>query len=221
MASTSGIARPESHSDVTGAASRLAAEADDRGAQLAMAVESISDGLAQLVLEVAELRSAVVEQRIVLDELRARSHDSSSLEVEAQPLMNSDPAASVLDLCACGRETRPLGRRQEDRVLIAQPGDPSRGIHLARAGEVRLEECDLIYLALEGSGVLGVETDDVLALVPGEAIVVPAGTRHVLFGNPRLTLLTVGTPAGRPTEKYAARSETLRMVRRRDAPSMK
>ena len=43
-------------------------------------------------------------------------------------------------------------------------------------------------------GVLGVETDDVLALVPGEAIVVPAGTRHVLLGNLRLTLLTVATP---------------------------
>jgi hypothetical protein len=80
MASTSDIARHESHSDVADAASRLAAEADDRGAQLAMAVESISDGLAQLVLEVAELRTALVEQRIVLDELRARSrHGSPSL----------------------------------------------------------------------------------------------------------------------------------------------
>jgi hypothetical protein len=42
-----------------------------------MTVESISDELLHLVLEVAELRSAVVEQRIVLDELRARSDDSS------------------------------------------------------------------------------------------------------------------------------------------------
>jgi hypothetical protein len=61
-------------------ASRLAAEADDRAAQVAMAVESISDELAQLVVDVAELRTAVVEQRIVLDELRARSrHGSPSL----------------------------------------------------------------------------------------------------------------------------------------------
>lgn len=61
-------------------------------------------------------------------------------------------------------------------------------------GEVRVEAREILYLALEGSGVLGVETDDVLTLVPGEATVVRAGTRHVLFGNPRLTLLTVATP---------------------------
>jgi len=80
MASTSDIAGQESRSDVTSMAWRLAAEADDRAAQLAMAVESISDELAQLVLDVAELRTAVVEQRIVLDELRAPSrHGSPSL----------------------------------------------------------------------------------------------------------------------------------------------
>jgi hypothetical protein len=80
MATTPNIARHECDSDVTDVASRLAAEADDRAAQLAMTVESISDELLHLVLEVAELRSAVVDQRIALDELRARSHDSSSLK---------------------------------------------------------------------------------------------------------------------------------------------
>ena len=80
MATTPNIARHECDSDQTDVVSRLAAEADDRAAQLAMTVESISDERLHLVTEVAELRSAVVEQRIVLDELRACGHDSSSLK---------------------------------------------------------------------------------------------------------------------------------------------
>jgi mannose-6-phosphate isomerase-like protein (cupin superfamily) len=61
-------------------------------------------------------------------------------------------------------------------------------------GEVRYEARDLLYLVLEGSGVLGVENDEMTTLFTNEATVVPAGTRHVVFGNPRLALLTVAVP---------------------------
>jgi mannose-6-phosphate isomerase-like protein (cupin superfamily) len=61
-------------------------------------------------------------------------------------------------------------------------------------GEVRVEESDVLYLVLEGSGVLGIENNDTRTLIPSEATVVPAGTRHALVGSPRLTLLTVATP---------------------------
>jgi mannose-6-phosphate isomerase-like protein (cupin superfamily) len=108
--------------------------------------------------------------------------------------MNSDRAASVLDFAHAREKLDRSGGGM--RIAYSSPNLEIRVEVFTSPGpgEVRLEECDLIYLALEGSGVLGVETDDVLALVPGEAIVVPAGTRHVLFGNLRLTLLTVATP---------------------------
>jgi mannose-6-phosphate isomerase-like protein (cupin superfamily) len=60
-------------------------------------------------------------------------------------------------------------------------------------GELRVEDRDVLYLVLDGSCVLGVEDGDPLPLVPGEAVVVPARARHVLFGNPRLSLVTVTT----------------------------
>jgi mannose-6-phosphate isomerase-like protein (cupin superfamily) len=60
-------------------------------------------------------------------------------------------------------------------------------------GELRVEDRDVLYIVLDGSGVLGVEDGEPLPLVPGEAVVVPARARHVLFGNPRLSLLTVTT----------------------------
>lgn len=49
----------------------LTAGADDRAAQLAMAIESIADEIDQLHRHVAELRTDVAQQRGVLDELRA------------------------------------------------------------------------------------------------------------------------------------------------------
>ena len=55
---------------VEDAASRLAAEADDRAAQLAFAIETIRDEIGQVLRELAELRAAVDDQRIGLDELR-------------------------------------------------------------------------------------------------------------------------------------------------------
>jgi mannose-6-phosphate isomerase-like protein (cupin superfamily) len=61
-------------------------------------------------------------------------------------------------------------------------------------GELRVEDRDVLYIALDGSGVLGLESDDVLSLVPGEATVVPARTKHIVFGNPRVSLLTVSSP---------------------------
>jgi hypothetical protein len=51
----------------------LAGEAEERAAQLAVAIETISDELERLVVEVRELRAALIEQRIVLDELGALS----------------------------------------------------------------------------------------------------------------------------------------------------
>ena len=50
--------------------SQLASAADDRGAQLAFAIEGISDELERVLLELAELRALVGEQRSLLDELR-------------------------------------------------------------------------------------------------------------------------------------------------------
>ena len=61
-------------------------------------------------------------------------------------------------------------------------------------GELRAEGRDVLYIALDGSGVLGLGSDDVLSLVPGEATVVPARTKHIVFGNPRVSLLTVSSP---------------------------
>jgi 16S rRNA G966 N2-methylase RsmD len=51
----------------------LAVEAEERGAQLALAVETISDELGQILADVSEPRSALLEHRIVLDELEARA----------------------------------------------------------------------------------------------------------------------------------------------------
>ena len=56
--------------DPRGDVSRLAAAAEDRGAQLTVAFEGITDELERVLLEVAELRALVAEQRSLLDELR-------------------------------------------------------------------------------------------------------------------------------------------------------
>ena len=70
MTTTIDQATHESCSDVEDAASRLAVEADDRAAQLAFAIETIRDEIGQVLRELAELRAAVDDQRIGLDELR-------------------------------------------------------------------------------------------------------------------------------------------------------
>jgi mannose-6-phosphate isomerase-like protein (cupin superfamily) len=105
--------------------------------------------------------------------------------------MKSAQPASVIDLrgmresldrAGGGRKIAYTSPSVELRVeVFASPG----------LGELRVEETDVVYLALEGAGVLGTENDDMLTLVPGEATVVPARTRHVLFGNPKLTLLVL------------------------------
>ena len=56
--------------DPSGEALQLAAAADDRGAQLAFAIEGVTDELERVLLELAELRALVDEQRSLLDELR-------------------------------------------------------------------------------------------------------------------------------------------------------
>jgi signal transduction protein with GAF and PtsI domain len=61
----------ERRPDVEELTSRLAADADDCAAQLAFAIESIADEVGQLMRELAALRTAVNEQRVLLDELRA------------------------------------------------------------------------------------------------------------------------------------------------------
>jgi hypothetical protein len=53
-------------------ASRLVADADDHAVQVAFAIESIADEVAQLIRDLEMLREAVNEQRVLLDELRAR-----------------------------------------------------------------------------------------------------------------------------------------------------
>jgi hypothetical protein len=50
---------------------RLAVDAEERAAQLAVAIETISDELEGLLVEVRELRAALIEERIVLDQLAA------------------------------------------------------------------------------------------------------------------------------------------------------
>jgi mannose-6-phosphate isomerase-like protein (cupin superfamily) len=62
-------------------------------------------------------------------------------------------------------------------------------------GEMRVEDRDVLYVVLDGNGVLGLEFEDALPLVQGEATVVPAKTRHIVFGNPRISLLIVSAPA--------------------------
>ena len=49
---------------------QLASAADDRMARLAFAIDGITDELERVLLEVAELRVLVDEQRSQLDELR-------------------------------------------------------------------------------------------------------------------------------------------------------
>jgi mannose-6-phosphate isomerase-like protein (cupin superfamily) len=108
--------------------------------------------------------------------------------------MNAPTPASVIDLRSArenlervggGRKIAYSSPTVEVRVeVFASPGP----------GNLRVEDTDVVYLALEGSGVLGTEYNGMLTLVPGEATVVPARTKHVLFGNPKLTLLVVSTP---------------------------
>ena len=68
--------------DPSGDVSQLASAADDRGAQLAFAIEGITDELERVLRELAELRALVDAQRSLLDELRdhvlpkPRSRDS-------------------------------------------------------------------------------------------------------------------------------------------------
>jgi hypothetical protein len=70
MATKVGNARNMGHPEVKDGALRLAVEADDRAAQLAFAIETIRDEVGQVLRELAELRAAVDDQRIGLDELR-------------------------------------------------------------------------------------------------------------------------------------------------------
>ncbi len=58
-------------------------------------------------------------------------------------------------------------------------------------GTMRVVPRDVLYIALDGNGVLGVPESGPVTLTWGEAAVVPAGARHVVFGNPRLSLLVV------------------------------
>jgi hypothetical protein len=68
--------------DPSGDVSQLASAAYDRSAQLAFAIEGITDELERVLLELAEVRALVDEQRSLLDELRdhvlpkPRSQDS-------------------------------------------------------------------------------------------------------------------------------------------------
>ena len=71
MTTTMDMATDQRRPDAKGVTSRLVADADDRAAQLAFAVESIADEVGKLMRELEALRAAVDEERILLDELRA------------------------------------------------------------------------------------------------------------------------------------------------------
>jgi hypothetical protein len=62
-------------------------------------------------------------------------------------------------------------------------------------GEIRVAFGDTLYTTLAGSGVLGVAERNPLLLSRGEAALVPHGTKHVIFGNPDVSLLVIVTPA--------------------------
>ena len=115
------------------------------------------------------------------------------------------PPASVLDIAATreklersggGRQVAYVSPALEVRVEVFNSPGP---------GELRVEDREVLYVVLEGSGVLGVENGDPLALVPGEAALVPVGASHVIFGNRRLSLLIVTTTSQRvPSSPLAA-----------------
>ena len=71
MTTTVGMPANERRREVENPTFRLAADADDRAAQLAFAIESIADEVVQLMRELETLRAAVNEERVLLDELRA------------------------------------------------------------------------------------------------------------------------------------------------------
>ena len=50
--------------------SQFASVADDQGAQLAFAIEAITDELERILLELVELRALVDEQQSLLDDLK-------------------------------------------------------------------------------------------------------------------------------------------------------
>ena len=101
------------------------------------------------------------------------------------------PAAMPLDLRAV-------------RERLERSGGGCKSCHSASAFEIRVEVFaspgpgttrveprDALYVALDGNGVLGVSESGPVTLTCGEAAVVPAGATHVVFGNPRLSLLVV------------------------------
>lgn len=108
--------------------------------------------------------------------------------------MNVSPSASVIDLRSA-RES--LNRTGGGRTIAYTSPNVELRLEVFNSpgpGDVRVEETDLVYLALDGAGVLGIENDELVALVPGEATVVPGSKRHVLLGNPTLILLVVAQP---------------------------
>jgi len=70
-------------------------------------------------------------------------------------------------------------------------------------GTVRLECGHVLYVALDGGGILAVDGGNPVTLVHGEAIAVPAGAKHVLFANPQLSLLVVSAPGWIPAAPLA------------------
>lgn len=61
---------PTTRNSVLPPAERLASDAEDGAAKLAMAVESIADEVDVLARQLAELRADVARQRLLVDELR-------------------------------------------------------------------------------------------------------------------------------------------------------
>jgi mannose-6-phosphate isomerase-like protein (cupin superfamily) len=145
------------------------------------------------------------EVRVCRSALSARHDLSVSLISEARVMSNTSPelrhaltyalrAAVPLDLDRTRQRLESSGGGLE--IVHVPPGLEIRVEVLCSPGpgEIRVETGDALYVVLDGSGILGVEDGAPLSLGRGEAAFVPAGARHVLFGNPQLSLLVVSAP---------------------------
>jgi mannose-6-phosphate isomerase-like protein (cupin superfamily) len=112
-------------------------------------------------------------------------------------------AAIPLDLRAMRAELEASGGGIEASHIAAALEIRVEVLNSPGPGTMRTEWRDALYVVLDGSGLLGVVNSDPLSLTLGDAAVVPAGARHVIFGNPRLSLLVVLGPGWKPVAPLA------------------
>jgi mannose-6-phosphate isomerase-like protein (cupin superfamily) len=115
------------------------------------------------------------------------------------PALVHDPlSATSLDLGAVRQLLETSGGGLQTVHVEAAFGIRVEVLNSPGPGTVRVERGDSLYVVLDGDGFLGHVDGDPIALTRGQAAVVPAGSRHVLFGNPRLSLLVVAAPGRIP-----------------------